>query len=354
MPKRITWIINDITQVGGIERVVCNVSNFLLNAGYSLKIVSLNTQKGKPHFNLDKKVKIEHLNYPESENTNRKQLKNTLRSFLEAENGQSDVIITCHPWIAVPILQQKRLFHGKIISTEHATWEYHSKARRALNVIYYRRAKRFVLLTDHAQKIYKKYGFKNTVVIPNFISDYPSKTASLKSTELIAAGRLTDVKGYDRLIQAIAIIKDQFSPWHLTIYGDGENRAALETLIKDNSLEGLVSIEHFTDQLQDKLLDSSGFILSSHNEAFPMVSLEALSCGVPIISYDIPSLREIDNHTDTIIFAEQNNIKDLAIKLSLYISSKDRADRGKASRKLSQDYSLERIGERWIKLIESL
>lgn len=352
--KRITWIINDITQVGGIERVVCNVSNYLQESGYTIKIASLNTEKGKPHFNLTKGIKIEHLNYPESENLNRKQLKTTLKSFLENESGKSDVIITCHPWIAAPILQQKRTFKGKIISTEHATWEYHSKARRILNILYYRRANRLILLTNHAQSIYKKYGLKNTTVIPNFIADYPKKTASLKNTELIAAGRLTDVKGYDRLIKAIAIVKDQFTSWHLTIYGDGENRAALEALIKENSLEGQITLAHFTDQLQEKLLNCSGFILSSHNEAFPMVALEALSCGTPIISFDMPSIREIDQNTDTIIFAEQNNVQDLAIKLSLFISNKDRASIGKAARKLSQDYSLDRIGQRWINLIESL
>ncbi len=55
MPKNITWIVNNITQVGGIERVVCNISNYLQDNGYRVKIVSLNTAGGKAYFKLSPK-----------------------------------------------------------------------------------------------------------------------------------------------------------------------------------------------------------------------------------------------------------------------------------------------------------
>ena len=84
-----------------------------------------------------------------------------------------------------------------------------------------------------------------------------------------------------------------------------------------------------------------------------MVALEALKDGLPIISFDIPSLREIDHNTDTIIFAKQGSITDLAEKIKSYISSSDHQKRGKASRELAENYSLDKIGKKWLKLINS-
>lgn len=354
MPKNITWIVNNITQVGGIERVVCNISNYLQDNNYRIKIISLNTTSGRSYFKLSSKVKIQHLGYSEAENLNRKKLKAVLKEFLINENGESDVLITCHPWIAMPILQQKSLYSGKIVCTEHSAWEYYSKKRRLLNLAFYRRADRLVVLSDYARSIYQKYGLKNTVVIPNIITDYPEKLAPLQKKELIAAGRLTEVKGFDRLIQAVTIIKDSFVPWHLTIYGDGEDESKLYALIKDNNLEQQVELAGFTNQIQDKIHNCSGFIISSHSEAFPMVALEALSNGVPVISFDIPSLKEIDRGKGNIIFAKQDDVNDLADKINTYIHSGNISARGIEARAISLTYSLENVGPQWLKLLEML
>ncbi len=254
----------------------------------------------------------------------------------------------------MPILQQKNLYHGKIVSTEHSAWEYYSKKRRILNLVFYRRADQLIVLSENARDTYRKYGLKNLTVIPNIITNYPAKLASLQNRELVAAGRLTEVKGFDRLIEAIGAIKESFSPWHLTIYGDGEDESSLRDLIKKYQLEKQVTIATFTDQLQHKINNCSGFIISSHSEAFPMVALEALSNGVPVISFNIPSLKEIDQGKGNIIFADQDNVDDLATKINFYIHSDNIRARGIEARTISLTYSLENIGPKWLKLLEML
>ena len=64
MAKNITWVVNCITMVGGVERVVCNISNYLVENGFNVKIISINTMKGQPFFPLSDKVQIEHCGYP--------------------------------------------------------------------------------------------------------------------------------------------------------------------------------------------------------------------------------------------------------------------------------------------------
>lgn len=351
MAKNITWVVNCITMVGGVERVVCNISNYLVENGFNVKIISINTMKGQPFFPLSDKVQIEHCGYPVNDILDRKKLKKFLKTILIKENGASDTIITCHPWIAMPILQQKRAFKGKIICTEHAAWEYYTKIRQFFNTFYYRRADKLVVLTKNAAKIYREHGVKNVAVIPNILASVPKTAAPLKSKELVATGRLTGVKGYDRLLEAISLIKDDFAPWHLTLYGDGEDHIKLIDIIHQNHLEKLVSVVPFTDKIQDKLQKCSGFIVSSHNESFSLAAIEALSNGVPVISFDIPALREMDHGKSCIIFAEQNNIKDLADKIKQYIHSDDIIARGKKARELADYYTLETVGPLWLKLL---
>ena len=354
MAKQITWIINDITQVGGIERVVCNLSNYFNDNKYKVKIISLNTKSGKAYFKLSPQVIIQHFGYPADEILNRIKLKKAIRELLKKENGNSDIIFTCHPWIAMPILQQRKLFKGKIICTDHSDWTHYSLKRRLLNVAYYRHADRLVVLTDYAAHKYQRFGLENIEIIPNIIISYPPKLSQLESKELIAAGRLSYQKGFDRLIKAVDIIKDRMADWHITIYGDGEDKEMLDSLIEQYQVNRQISIAGFSDHLQQKLQNCAGFIMSSHTEGLPMVALEALSNGVPIVGFDIPPLREIDHNSNNIIFAEQDNVNDLADKILDYIKSKDKKSRGKQSREISLRYSLENIGPIWLNLIEML
>jgi glycosyltransferase involved in cell wall biosynthesis len=110
---------------------------------------------------------------------------------------------------------------------------------------------------------------------------------------LLAAGRLAAEKDFSSLIRAFAQVR-QRRPARLMILGEGEERAVLETQIRQLGLEQDVSLPGFVDNPYAYMIRASLFVLSSKSEALPTVLIEALYCGLPIVSTDCPGgTREI-------------------------------------------------------------
>lgn len=105
---------------------------------------------------------------------------------------------------------------------------------------------------------------------------------------LLAVGRLTAQKDFPTLIQAFAQVK-RSQPVRLIILGEGPDRSILEELIKDLGIEDDVQLPGFVENPYAYMSRASLFILSSRWEGLPTVLIEALYCGVPVISTDCPS-----------------------------------------------------------------
>jgi glycosyltransferase involved in cell wall biosynthesis len=105
---------------------------------------------------------------------------------------------------------------------------------------------------------------------------------------ILAIGRLTRQKGFDVLLRAFALVRKQRVA-HLIILGEGEDRSALMALQKELGLENDVRLPGFVPNPYQYLKNSAMFVLSSRWEGLPTVLVEALYCGIPLISTDCPS-----------------------------------------------------------------
>ncbi|CAN5351492.1 N/A [soil metagenome] len=125
--------------------------------------------------------------------------------------------------------------------------------------------------------------------IPNAVSwPVAPVPAPLERPVVVAAGRLDAHKGFDRLIDAYAPIAEKRPDWRLDIYGSGSLRSQLQAQIDRLGIGGRVALQGFTRELPSVLAQSSVYALTSHSEGFPMVLLEAMSTGLPLVSYDCP------------------------------------------------------------------
>ncbi|HWM12362.1 MAG TPA: glycosyltransferase family 4 protein [Solirubrobacteraceae bacterium] len=123
-------------------------------------------------------------------------------------------------------------------------------------------------------------------LFPNPAPDLGGRRASLDDKVVIAAGRLAWTKGFDRLLPAWARIAERHPGWELRIFGDGAEREALQGMIDELGIAGSARLMGFTGRLHDELARASVYVMTSRQEGFPMVLLEAMAAGLPVVSVD--------------------------------------------------------------------
>ena len=128
------------------------------------------------------------------------------------------------------------------------------------------------------------------------------QSETLNNVNLVAAGRLSHQKGFDLLIEAVALCNNP--RLHLTVLGEGPLKQELEQLASDKGLAHQVRFVGFQKNPYPFLSRADAFVLSSRFEGFPNVVLEALACGTPVIATPAPGgLNEIAQLTGAIILS---------------------------------------------------
>lgn len=111
-------------------------------------------------------------------------------------------------------------------------------------------------------------------------TEFPEPSERIR---FVACGRLVPQKGFDRLIQTLAQTPPSKN-WHLTILGEGDQRAELESLIEKNGLSSHISLPGLLRNPHGHFAAADCFLLPSRFEGLPNVVLESLACGTPVIA----------------------------------------------------------------------
>ncbi|MNY24848.1 Glycosyltransferase Gtf1 [compost metagenome] len=165
-----------------------------------------------------------------------------------------------------------------------------------------------------------------------------------------------DRKGFDKQINIWKKINAKYPDWKLDIYGDGASRKDLQQLIDVNNLTNIVSLKGTTDQVEEEFRKSSFFLFTSKAEGLPMVMLEAMSCGLPCVSYDCPDgpADIIDNNENGYLI-DMNDELTMIAKISYLIENKEEIERmGNNAQHSAKSYLPDSIIPKWVEFFNSI
>jgi glycosyltransferase involved in cell wall biosynthesis len=224
---------------------------------------------------------------------------------------------------------------------------------------HYGRLDALTTLTTQDERDYRRLlaGARTRVEhVPNPVPLTDPPAADPDATVAVAAGRLNLQKGFDLLVPAFAAATRDHPEWRLRIYGSGPERARLQAHIDALGAGDRITLMGRSDRLVDAMAEASIFVLSSRWEGFPMVLLEAIAIGLPVVSFDCPTgPRDIvgDGHGGVLVPPE--DVDALAAALDALIGDPARRHALAAeSRRRAADFELAAVGARVERLLAQL
>jgi glycosyltransferase involved in cell wall biosynthesis len=362
---RIAFVIYSLA-VGGAERVASTMINHWVGVGEQVTLVTLDSVE-KDFYRIDARVKRIALGLT-SESKNRREFignnlrrVKSLRSFFRG--SESDVVVSfidkCNVLVllatlglSVPVIVSERNDPRK-----HAVGSTTAGLRRLL----YPHARAVVVQTQGvgqwAGRIVKKEAI---YVIPNPISkqflDTHGSNGKSAHHNVVAMGRMEPQKGFDRLLTAFAKCAEKHPEWTLRIVGEGAERPSLHALAVKLGLESRVRLDTVTKEPEQVLRDSDLFVLSSRYEGFPNVLLEAMACGLPVISFDCPSgAREMIRDGIDGVLVPSDDVEALAKAMDRLMGAQQERQRLAARAvEVNERFGLPRVMTMWSELLDKV
>lgn len=213
---------------------------------------------------------------------------------------------------------------------------------------------KFVVLTEEDKNQWRE--LNNVISIPDPLTFFPEHVSPLGRKRVIAVGRYVYQKGFDLLLKAWSIVEKKFPDWELVIYGPGD-RKPYECMRSELNIDAMrCHLNGASTNIQQEYMDSSIFAFTSRFEGFGMALIEAMACGLPVISFDCScGPRDIIADNKDGLLVQNGDVNAYVCKLALLMGNASlRLRLSAAGRKKVERYKIENIGESWKKTFEGL
>ena len=355
---KIVIYLDSIGVKAGVERVCALLANEWCTKGYEIYIISNDSLA--PAFPLNENVKLISLGHKRLVSSGSKfsrlyhivkkniVIQKKLKAHFKQINPDYIYSTTIQTAMALLFFNKKY----KVIASDHGAFKAYNWIYKIYKVLFYRFFYAIVCLTKADSQIYKKIN-KKTYCIPNFLSFETKKGSALNNKKAISVGRLVKEKNFTDMIDIWAEIVKTKPDWILEIYGDGPLKKQLQNQIDKLNLSSHVLLMGTTKNIQKKYIEASIFLMTSVYEGFGMVLLEAMQCGLPVISYDtLEGVKEILDGQFGINVECYNKDKFINELLLMIEDTKKRKLYSNKAKKRSNEYNKEKILEEWWKLFK--
>jgi len=375
---KILYCTHSTYNPGGMERVLLNKVTYLSQLpGWEVSVVTTDQHQRPPFYPFPEKVRMTDLDINYSDDNNkgawkkifgylrkRKEHKRKLTVLLEKE--KPDIVVSLYPSESsfIPDIKDGskkvlELHFCKFFRLQYGRkgllgWIDKVRTRQDERIV--RRFDKFVVLTHEDRGYWGN--LPNMEVIPNAAMHVSKNYSDVTNKRVIAVGRLDYQKGFDRLIEAWKLIQrtGEWTDWRLDIFGQGEWKEMLQQMIDERGLQHSVRINKPTKQIGEEYVKSSLLVMSSHYEGFPMVMIEAMACGLPVVSFDYKcGPKDIIQHGINGLLVPEGDIKALAnAMMEVMADEAYRRMLSQNARKVVDTYSEEAVMKQWIRLFTSI
>lgn len=355
--KRLLYITTNLQGSGGVARILSVKLNYLIEKyDYEISVINSNQIDDDFFFDYDSRIKI----YAVKSKSFFK-YKRLINSFINKANP--DIIINCDNGLKgslIPFLIEKRvpLIYERHCSKSISVSSLFEKIKLALSnlllQININAYNCFVVLNEEEKK---DWNSNNIMVIPNPLWFNVSKSVnSIENKTVVAVGRHSYEKRYDKLLQIWELVSKQYPDWVLKIYGAEDEKLSLKKMVLDNNLEKHIKFYNPVKSI-DKIFSKASILLStSESESFGLVLIEAMAFGLPVIAFNGTSGAKtiIQNNKNGFLVFE-DDIDLFVEKINFLISNKKIRDEiGEKAKRSTERFDLTTIMISWDTLFKSI
>ncbi|MET9440877.1 glycosyltransferase family 4 protein [Streptomyces sp. NPDC006610] len=353
---RIAFLLHNAYAVGGTTRTTLNLAAALAPR-HEVELVSVFRHRAEPWFAVDPALRLRALvdrrdgsadrahpeygllggRFPRGDSRAPQYHRLAERRIVEWLGAtDADAVVTTRTGLNV-LLAGFGPARALRIGQEHLTHDSHPHALRRTLQRHYGALHALVTTTEADARAHRT-GLRvpglRILAIPNGVPDPGGPYADAGATTIVAAGRLTRVKRFPMLVDAFARVAGDFPGWTLRIYGDGPERRAVADRIDRHGLRGRAELAGLVTPLEREWARGSVAAVTSARESFGMTIVEAMRCGLPVVSTDCPlGPREILRHGIDGLLVPRDDVDAFARSLRLLMADRGlRARMGEAAR----------------------
>jgi glycosyltransferase involved in cell wall biosynthesis len=394
---RVYFLLRSCYGIGGTNRTVINTANQLAELGYSVELISLLRPHPTPTFPVDERVQLtplveestrtplpgawgrwesilprrvravlsrrldswgSELSFGGPQANPRMSLLTDVLMLIKLRSLDPGVLVLTRP---VLILAGARYATAAVRTLGQEHWEFHARSAgtRKKLIEHYRKLDALTVLTAFDEDAYRSALEGSSVEVrrlPNGVPRHTGASSDGSSTVVVSAGRLSREKGFDLLVRAWPDVAARHPDWHLRIFGGGPEKEALQSLVDSLGVGNNVHLMGPTNRMLDEMARASLFVLSSRFESFGMVLIEAMSVGLPVVSFDCPrGPREVLTDGEDSVLVPAEDVPALAAAVNEMIDDPVRRQQlSAAALRTAERYSLESVGRLWEDLLRDI
>lgn len=359
---KLLYITQRANEEGGVQRVLAVKTNYLIEKfNYEVCIITQNEGNENLFFVFNKQIKFYDISLKSNKAFNLLRYKKELQEYIK--KIQPDCIIVCDfalKSFSIPLLINTKVpiifeAHGSRFN-EYRESHFFGFTNKFKYIYRNYCASQFLSFIALSKESLNEWSVKNSTIIPNPLWIETKFFSDLKAKKVIAVARHSHEKGIDRLLQIWKLVAEKHPDWLLEIYGKENEDLGLLNLAKKLKIEKNVVFADPVKNIQEKYTEASILVMTSRNEALPMVLIEAMACGLPCVAYDCPvGPKAIIQNNKNGFLIEDGNKDAFVEKLSLLIEDENlRIKMSKEAIKSIEKYDLDSIMNQWKTLFDSI